>query len=421
MNDIAIEIENLSKEYRVSFFQRQPGLEALRPQEPSFLQLVKWWLAGDRIWALRDISLQIERGEALGIIGANGAGKTTLLKILSRITDPTRGRATIRGRVGTLLEVGTGFHPELTGRENVYMSGSILGMKRNEIDTKFDEIVSFSGVEDFLDIPVKRYSSGMQVRLAFSVAIHLDPEILLIDEVLAVGDMAFRRKSLGKMTAVTQENRTILFVSHNMAAIESLCSRAVYLEDGQVAYVGDPRETISFYMNRIREKKIDSPTEGERDLIDQTIRRRGLYKLYQKIRLLNDAGEVTSAFRLGETIHFEVTLDPGSKVLEAPRINIPIFNSQGLRVCNLSTEHTFRDEFEIRGETVITCRMHDTRLAPDVYYVKLGAQDKGQKMDAIENAISFDLLPSDIYGTGRTDRTGSIIEPSVSWTIENSS
>lgn len=200
------------------------------------------------IWALKDISFEVKRGEVVGIIGRNGAGKTTLLKILSRITEPTEGWAEINGRIGSLLEVGTGFHPELTGRENIYLNGAILGMKRLEINHKFDEIVAFAEIEKFIDTPVKRYSSGMYVRLAFAVAAHLEPEILLVDEVLAVGDAAFQKKCLGKMGDVAKEGRTVLFVSHNMLAVESLCGRVIWLNDGSIVQEGQPSKIISLYL-----------------------------------------------------------------------------------------------------------------------------------------------------------------------------
>jgi lipopolysaccharide transport system ATP-binding protein len=203
----------------------------------------------DTIWALRDVSFEVRRGEVLGIIGRNGAGKSTLLKILSRITEPTEGRAVVHGRVGSLLEVGTGFHPELTGRENVYLNGAILGMRKAEIERKFDEIVAFAEIEKFLDTPVKRYSSGMYVRLAFAVAAHLEPEILLVDEVLAVGDVAFQKKCLAKMEGVACEGRTVLFVSHNMPAVKALCSEGIWLNEGEIRMVGTAARTVERYLS----------------------------------------------------------------------------------------------------------------------------------------------------------------------------
>jgi len=261
MSDIAIRAENLSKLYRLGQFVsyntlRESLVNAFRtsfrrhraavanpayePQNPD----------SEYIWALKDVSFEVKQGEAIGIIGRNGAGKTTLLKILCRITNPTEGYAEIRGRVGSLLEVGTGFHPELTGRENIYLNGAVLGMKKKELDRKFDEIVDFAGemVKNFIDTPLKRYSSGMQVRLAFAVAAHLEPEILLVDEVLAVGDIAFQRKCLGKMEDVTKKGRTVLFVSHNMGMIKTLCERCILLESGKIIQDGETSQVISKYL-----------------------------------------------------------------------------------------------------------------------------------------------------------------------------
>ena len=262
MSDTAIRVENLGKRYQLgasksgsfresmsSLFRRNgsPSRSAgnLTPNTPSHPESNP---NPNAFWALNDINFEIKRGEAVGIIGRNGAGKSTLLKILSRITEPTKGRFEIFGRVSSLLEVGTGFHPELTGRENVYLNGTILGMKRREVKAKFDEIVAFSGVEKFIDTPVKHYSSGMQVRLAFAVAAHLEPEILIIDEVLAVGDAEFQKKCLGKMEDVTGEGRTVLFVSHNMGAVQKLCSRGIFLSGGNKVMDDSIREVVVSYL-----------------------------------------------------------------------------------------------------------------------------------------------------------------------------
>jgi lipopolysaccharide transport system ATP-binding protein len=258
MGDIAIRAEHLSKQYQIG--RRIDRYATLRDQLAGALEAPVRWLrrnghsasanrASDSIWALKDVSFQIDRGEVVGIIGRNGAGKSTLLKILSRITEPTEGCADIFGRVGSLLEVGTGFHPELTGRENIYLNGAILGMKRAEINRKFDEIVSFAEVERFVDTPVKRYSSGMYVRLAFAVAAHLDPDILLVDEVLAVGDVAFQKKCLGRMGDVAKEGRTVLFVSHNMGAIRTLCPTSILIHSGTVFTMGKTQEVIAHYLS----------------------------------------------------------------------------------------------------------------------------------------------------------------------------
>jgi lipopolysaccharide transport system ATP-binding protein len=256
MSDPIITVENLSKCYSIDHQRiKGEGLRhaiehAVRNPLESFKAGRKHWV-GERkedFWALRDVSFEIKPGEVVGIIGRNGAGKSTLLKILSRITEPTSGRIRLKGRVASLLEVGTGFHPELTGRENIYLNGAILGMSKAEIRRKFDEIVAFSEVERFLDTPVKRFSSGMYMRLAFAVAAHLEPEILVVDEVLAVGDAAFQTKCLGKMHDVATAGRTVLFVSHNMQAVSVLCSRTLFLQDGQVAYIGEVRQTIDLYI-----------------------------------------------------------------------------------------------------------------------------------------------------------------------------
>lgn len=253
MSNQVIRVENISKNYRIGLppKQKQGGKAFLQKITGSFDYLtstLRQATDAEILWALRDVSFEVEQGEVVGLIGRNGAGKSTLLKILSRITEPTAGRAFLNGRVGSLLEVGTGFHPELTGRENVYLNGAVLGMRRAEIDQKFDEIVAFSGVERFLDTPVKRYSSGMSVRLAFSVAAHLQPEILLVDEVLAVGDAAFQKKCLGKMGDVAAEGRTVLFVSHNMVAVQNLCRRSIWLQEGQIAADGDTADIVKNYL-----------------------------------------------------------------------------------------------------------------------------------------------------------------------------
>ena len=268
MTDTAIRVENLGKRYQLGTAKSGSFRESMsslfrRPNPPSHSESAPIPNTPSHtesnpipkdFWALQDITFEIKRGEAVGIIGRNGAGKSTLLKILSRITEPTTGRFEIFGRVSSLLEVGTGFHPELTGRENVYLNGTILGMKRREVKAKFDEIVAFSGVEKFIDTPVKHYSSGMQVRLAFAVAAHLEPEILIIDEVLAVGDAEFQRKCLGKMEDVTGEGRTVLFVSHNMGAIEKLCQKSIFLHQGKVTDYNRTRDIIESYLKSTKSK-----------------------------------------------------------------------------------------------------------------------------------------------------------------------
>ena len=250
-----VRVENLGKEYRIG--KRQQAYDTLRETitgavSTGLSRLRRSQTNGreDRIWALKDVTFEVQRGEVIGVVGRNGAGKSTLLKMLSRITQPTTGRVELFGRVASLLEVGTGFHPELTGRENIYLNGAILGMKKKEIERKFDQIVAFAELEQFLDTPVKRYSSGMYMRLAFAVASHLEPEILLVDEVLAVGDAAFQKKCLGKMGAVAKEGRTVVFVSHNMVAVRSLCGRALWLDNGQVVDAGETGTVVQNYLEQ---------------------------------------------------------------------------------------------------------------------------------------------------------------------------
>lgn len=255
----------------------------------------------ERIWALRDVSFDVADGQVMGILGRNGAGKSTLLKVLTRITEPTSGQATIRGRVGSLLEVGTGFHPELTGRDNVFLNGTILGMRRSEIRRKFDEIVEFSGVEKFIDTPVKRYSSGMYVRLAFAVAAHMEPDVLLVDEVLAVGDAAFQKKCLGKISEVTRQGRTVIFVSHNMAAIRDICPTAVWLEQGQVEAVGPSADVIDQYLRTVNQPVgTGEQTFEARDEFDFQV---------VSVRLTDESGMVRGSFEVSEPPVVELTCD----------------------------------------------------------------------------------------------------------------
>ncbi len=312
-----IEAKKVSKKYRIS--HQEPYL-ALRDRITECLRkpfnvlsrrktALPSFSSKEDFWALRDISFDVKHGEVVGVIGRNGAGKTTLLKIFSRVTYPTEGEIRLRGRVGSLLEVGTGFHPELTGRENMYFNGSIMGMKKKEIDKKFDAIVDFAGVGKFLDTPVKRFSSGMQVRLAFSVAAHLDPEILLVDEVLAVGDTKFQQKCLGKMKEVAKGGRTVLFVSHNMSAINNLCSRTIMLENGRLVMDGETNSVVSKYLDQnlsmgavISAKEIEKKMEGVIRRNDPTIR-------LKEIALFNEQGLPCGIFNSDQLIKISVTYE----------------------------------------------------------------------------------------------------------------
>jgi lipopolysaccharide transport system ATP-binding protein len=317
MSDQMITVEGLGKDYRLGGSRKVD----IRGGPVKNLKVLFGGNA-ERFWALRDISFELDRGEALGIIGRNGAGKSTLLKLLSRITMPSEGRFTINGRVSSLLEVGTGFHPELSGRENIYLNGTILGMRRSEVKRKFDEIVEFSGVERFLENPVKHYSSGQKVRLAFAVAAHLEPEVLIIDEVLAVGDIEFQRKCLGKMKDVTSSGRTILFVSHNMSAINSLCSRCMLLNEGRVEAIGDTTQIINRYVHHN-----DDKPSGQRTFSDRTPTIDGVSRL-TNLRWVGAQGQTLQHAKVTEPIALEVDYEV-LKVDGRPQPMVFLYNSEG--------------------------------------------------------------------------------------------
>jgi lipopolysaccharide transport system ATP-binding protein len=321
MSNPAIIIENLGKRYTIG--HQRANRDGLRHAIETAIREPLTWLRSSRqkklqqvdFWALKDISFHIKQGEVVGIIGSNGAGKSTLLKILSRITVPSEGRIRIDGRIASLLEVGTGFHQELTGRENIFLNGAILGMTRAEIIRKFDEIVEFSGIEEFLDTPVKRYSSGMYVRLAFAVAAHLEPEILIVDEVLAVGDTAFQKKCIGKMDSFARSGRTILFVSHNMDAVRTLCQRAILFDGGKIRADGYVDSVVEDYFSRF------STSSGQQ--------LSGAYGLtIEKVVLKNDGGQETRQFCPGEDLIIEITFD-AQKCLEKPYFTLAVRGQKG--------------------------------------------------------------------------------------------
>lgn len=384
-----ITVENLSKAYRIGVKEEVPDtlmsamtgfMKAPLKKFHELRKLDTFRHSGDSediYWALKDVSFEVQEGEVLGVIGRNGAGKSTLLKILSRITEPTSGRAVIRGRVSSLLEVGTGFHPELSGRENVYLNGTILGMTKQEIDRKFDEIVDFSGVEKFLDTPIKRYSSGMKVRLAFAVAAHLEPEILIIDEVLAVGDAEFQKKCMGKMQDVAQGGRTVLFVSHNMAAVERLCSRGLLLSHGRLDYEGVVDRAISLYY--------DSLGSGRAHIGKSSA---GHY--IKAVRMINEDGDAVGAITPRCPLRFEIDVEvPGGTA--APVLGINILTPGGLRICTLS--NAFSGEvLGMAGErATIRCEAENL-LLPGIYALRLGYDDERGRNERIEDAVTIEVL-----------------------------
>jgi lipopolysaccharide transport system ATP-binding protein len=344
------------------------------------------------IWALDDVSIEIPEGDVVGFIGRNGAGKSTLLKIISRITAPTAGHAEIFGRVGALLEVGTGFHPELTGRENIFLNGAILGMTRAETRRKFDAIIDFSGVESFLETPVKRFSSGMQVRLAFSVAAHLDPEILIVDEVLAVGDIEFQRKCLGKMGDFARDGRTVLFVSHNMGIVQSLCRRAVFLEKGRVVADGPVREVVGHYLQTLEEAvKVDLHERTDRDP------RSNRYVSLERIVVAGEAGE---SLATGRPARFEIDLDG-----VVPRLScrIVLRDALGIAVATFDSGVVGPDDkLDPDHGSRFVCEIDDLPLAPGRYRVDLLVRDDLRVQDGIE-AAAFFHVESGVFG-GRSIR-----------------
>ena len=416
MSDSIITVENLSKRYLVGHqaetHRRYIALrDVIARGVREFVRKTADMIHGRQIvqgdeveefWALKNVSFDVKRGEVLGIIGRNGAGKSTLLKILSRITDPTEGRVVLRGRVASLLEVGTGFHPELTGRENIYLNGAILGMSQREVERKFDEIVAFAEVEQFLDTPVKRYSSGMYVRLAFSVAAHLEPEILIIDEVLAVGDAAFQKKCLGKMEDVAvRKGRTVLFVSHNMPAVLSLCSQAVLLNSGKIQVHGDPARTVRAYMDDVIEaSKIDL-----RDRIDR--QGNGAVRFVRAV-FQSDQGAELVSIRTGDEVLLLLEYENNlSRDLRNLHVSAPIRDLTDNIVCYFSSTVRCNDFDFVPYSKLnrLRIRIPKFQLVPGKYTLTLFAKIGEEIADWIKGATTFEVQPGDYYGTGKLPAT----------------
>lgn len=345
-------------------------------------------------WALKDLDFTIPEGGRVGIVGRNGAGKSTLLKVLSRIVDPTEGRITIRGRLASLLEVGTGFHPELSGRENIFLNGAILGMSRAEINAKFDEIVAFAEVEKFLDTPVKRYSSGMYVRLAFAVAAHLEPEILIVDEVLAVGDAEFQRKSLGKMKEVSEGGRTVLFVSHNMAAIQNLCTSAIYLKHGRLVEQGTTDAVIATYVR-------DGAQGASVDLATRPDRQGNGAVRFTRFCLRDAQGNELVAGASGTHVVLSFDFQAEQAPLRNLHVAVGIDNEMGQRIAHLSNLTTDEIFPVVEGERRVSIHIPRCPLARGRYTFTLYSTVAGEMSDYIFNAGTFEIEGGDFYGTGR--------------------
>ena len=389
MSGLAIRCENLGKQYRIG---SPDGYRTLR-DAISNTALAPFRRSKNsqngHIWALQDVSFEIERGEVVGIIGLNGAGKSTLLKILSRITGPTRGRADIYGRVGSLLEVGTGFHPELTGRENIYLNGAILGMRKIEIDRKFDEIVSFAEVEKFLDTPVKRYSSGMYVRLAFGVAAHLETEVLLVDEVLAVGDAQFQKKCFEKMRDIGVQGRTILFVSHNMSAVRSICRQALIIEKGRVAAYGEIDETVDRYLSQV------SSTQDLGEAVETNT------FTVMSVEATSANGPVIKTF---DPVQVKVRFVPKTEIMD-PGLYVSILTMDSRRLTGLdlkdfvTTSSLPANEVAELGFTI-----ESLPLLPGTYQLEIHLKDMAKRLiEIVPRTFKFEVAETEVYGGRKLD------------------
>ena len=422
MAEPVVRVENLSKKYYIGITSKQTQTLLVSRLADMFLsplrRLVDSRLARSgaddvaEMWALRDVSFELQQGEVLGIIGQNGSGKSTLLKIISHITAPTQGRVTLRGRIGSLLEVGIGFHPELTGRENVYLSGAIQGMKRSYIDRIFDEIVDFSGVERYIDTPVKYYSSGMYVRLAFSVAASLDPEILILDEVLAVGDAEFQRKSLEKMENAAKSGKTVLFVSHGLSLVMRLCNQGIYLENGEVLFGGTAKDTVSYYLkklHKIDDDRIKSETSDSllpyMDLRESNKRWEGYkQKIISWVSTHKLDGTPCTEFNTGDSMlirigyHVDEELNAGCYIM--------ILDYTGSRVVFIRNTHN-NVPLKLNGDGHIECVMHDIRLIEGSYTLMINIDENLKWLDCVGDTIHFKVSTGNYLG-GETINQGEV-------------
>jgi lipopolysaccharide transport system ATP-binding protein len=400
MSDVAIRVENISKKYRLLHRQKNENDSLIA----AFAGGIRNMFAGhadvttEEFWALRDINFEIKKGDRVGIIGRNGAGKSTLLKILSRIVKPTSGRIEFEGRMASLLEVGTGFHGDLTGRENIYLNGSILGMNKKEIDRQFDAIVDFSEVSQFLDTPVKRYSSGMYVRLAFAVAAHLDPDILIVDEVLAVGDAAFQKKCLGKMRDVSKSGRTLFFVSHNLAAIQNLCDKCIYLKNGMLMSFGASENVLPDYLKASLEASRVNVAERSDRGGDGRIR-------FRDFNLIDKNEHTLMAAHSGAAVNFEIEIEAFRDVSDLV-ISTGIDDNMGQRIAHFSNETTNQPISLKKGIHKITISFDRFPLKSGNYTFSLFASERGEIADWVQDAGSFLVEAGDYYRTGRLPPEG---------------
>lgn len=417
MSDTIIKVENISKRYRLGLKEKkadtfaQQMVNVLKYPIDNFRRIQNLGKFSEEEegvhWALKDVSFEVKQGDVLGIIGKNGAGKSTLLKILSKITEPTSGRIEVNGRIAALLEVGTGFHPELSGRENIYMNGTILGMTRREIDKKLDEIIDFSGVEKFIDTPIKFYSSGMKVRLGFSVAAHLEPEILVIDEVLAVGDYEFQKKCLGKMEDVSQkEGRTVLFVSHNMASVKRLCTKGIVLKHGLVSFNSDAETAVNFYLTNASNQK-DTSIADRTDRVGS-----GVLKVVG-IDLFNKKDEIQDQVISGDWLKIRLNLNTNLGVIDYSKlfVGIALRDQDETPVVSFFSDEMGSDFTKFKDKNFIDLEIPKFNLRGGIYdlsfQLSLGSTGVQDFIDGIEKAADIDVLPGDFWETGKINRIGS--------------
>jgi lipopolysaccharide transport system ATP-binding protein len=397
--EVAISIRGLSKSFQIQ--HGRPRITTFRDVLMDRLRHPFRRTEAETFWALRDVDLDIVQGDVVGIIGRNGAGKSTLLKLLSRISEPTTGQIDLYGRVGSLLEVGTGFHPELTGSENIYLNGAILGMRRSEIRRQFDAIVDFAEVEKFLDTPVKRYSSGMYVRLAFAVAAHLDPEILIVDEVLAVGDAQFQNKCLGKMGEVARSGRTVILVSHNMAAISNLCNRAVVLDAGQVNFAGETALAIQAYMS------LGKKPVGDAESLARC-RPAWAKPLIRSVRTIDESGNDCGQYLLGADVLLEVAFDMGSlPPMTAPNLGIVINHPTLGIIGGVNMRMTgYKADRRSYENGMIRCRIKQTPLLQGEYSLDVWLGDGHIDYDMLASVSRIEIEVADVYKTGTAPYRG---------------
>ena len=410
---LAIQATNLCKKYRLGAI----GMTSLRED------LSRWWnrrknetlkggsnqagiehsrmINDHEFWALHDLNFEIPQGEVVGLIGANGSGKSTLLKILSRITEPSEGEVRVRGKVASLLEVGTGFHPELTGRENVYLNGAILGMTRREVDKKFDEIVDFAGVADFIDTPIKRYSSGMTVRLGFAVAAHLDPDILIVDEVLAVGDAAFQKKCIGKMQSISGSGRTVIFVSHNLPSVQALCNRCLLLQNGRLKKTGNTEKVIDYYLSEsVNNQHIQELNDKKREGTGEI----QLISMFMRDSRMNEIDTI----RCGQNVTFEFQFKNLRSYDFTPVFAVSVKNKNGINITWLNSK-LVGQEIDIGKTGHLSFEIERLNLAPGRYFLNTFIGNYATPVDWIVDAYSFDVFEGAYYQTGQLPPDGQAV------------